>query len=71
MRPMRILWNEVIAFVFFALAIPPLLQGFNVWRNFDGTTEHIFRLVLTGIFGLVMIGFGVSSYLRARRLSRS
>ena len=68
---MRILWNEIIAFVFFLLAVPPLLQGFNVLRNFDGSSDHVFRLILTGLFGLVMIGFGVSSYLRARRLSRS
>ena len=71
MRPIRVLWNEIIAFVFIVLAIPAMMQGFHTWRKFDGSSEHLFRIVMTGIFSLVMLAFGVSSYLRARRISRS
>jgi len=40
-------------------------------RNFDGEIEGLVRIVLPGLFGLVMGYFGVSSFLRARKISRS
>jgi hypothetical protein len=70
-RPIRSLWHEVIGFLFLSLAFLGGLSGFRAARNFDGSPEHLFRLILTGFFVLVMAGYGISSFLRARRISRS
>ena len=70
-RPLRVLWNEVIGFVFLALAV---LFGFGSRRligTFDGDAEDIVKLVVTAGFVLMLACFGVSSFLRARRISRS
>jgi hypothetical protein len=40
-------------------------------RSFEGDIEGLFRIVLPALFGLVMGYFGVSSFLRARKISRS
>ena len=71
MRPIRSLWHEVIGFLFLSLAFLGGVSGFRVVRDFDGDTEDMFRLIVTGIFVLVMGGFGVSSFRRARKISRS
>jgi len=71
-RPMRVLWNEVIGFVFLALAvwaIPSSIRAYREWSAGDG--ESLFRVVLAAMFAVLMIWFGVGSFLRARRISRS
>jgi threonine/homoserine/homoserine lactone efflux protein len=65
-KPIRILWNEVIGFVFLAFAAITIRQIVRAWQEDDMT-----RLVFASAFGLVMAGFGVSSFLRARKISRS
>ena len=66
-RPMHILWNQVIGFFFIVLALIPVPSAI---RNFgkDGATSH---LVLTIPFVLLMGYFGVSSFWRARKISKS
>jgi hypothetical protein len=70
MKPIRVLWNEVIGFVFIALGV---MMGFSTYRNFRDVNEHGSPLPLIGgsLFALLMLYFGVSSFLRARRISRS
>ena len=70
-RPIRILWNEVIGFFFLVLGLIALPKAFQAWRSFDGEPQTIFRLLLTGIFMLTMITFGIGSFRRARKISRS
>jgi hypothetical protein len=71
-RPMRVLWNEVIGFVFLAiaalLAIPAIVREV---RSYEGGAEATFRIVVAGVFAVIMIWFGIGSFLRARRISRS
>jgi len=70
-RPLRVLWNEVIGFVFLVLAV---LFGFGSRRligDFDGEPQDVVKLVVTGAFVLMLAFFGISSFLRARRISRS
>jgi len=70
-RPLHVLWNEIIGFLFLvlgAMAVPSLIRTI---RAFDGDPEGLFRIVLTVIFALVMVYFGVASFVRARKISRS
>lgn len=69
-KPLRVLWNELIAFVFLAFGV---LIGFSTWRNFTGGQAAGSPLVLLagGGFALMLIYFGVSSLRRARKISRS
>ena len=70
-RPLRVLWNEIIAFVFFTLAAVSLPSAYRTLKNFNGDADSFFRLLLTGFFALVMIGFGIGSIRRARKISRT
>jgi hypothetical protein len=70
-RPMRVLWNEIIGFVFLVLAVamtPGLVRAF---RELDTPMASPGRLAIAGGFVLMLVYFGVSSFLRARKISRS
>ena len=70
-RPLHTLWHEIIGFLFLALALLAVPSGVRIVRNFNGDAESLFRLVLTAIFVLVMGGYGISSFRRARKISKS
>ena len=70
-KPLRILWNEVIGFVFLALAAVPLPRTWRVWRDYEATGEGLFNLSLSCLFILIMASFGATSFLRARKIGRS
>ncbi len=70
-RPMHALWNEVIGFVFIVLAV---WAAPSAWRNVrlvNGNSETFFRAAISVGFALLMVYFGVSSFLKARKISRS
>ncbi len=65
-KPVHSLWHEVIGFFFLAFA------GIGVWRIYrTASTMGPVRVAILGIFIVVLIGYGVSSFLKARRISRS
>ena len=70
-RPLRILWNEVIGFVFISLALLTLPSMWRIYRNFDGQTESLVRMGITVLFALIMLSFGIGSFRRAKKISRS
>jgi threonine/homoserine/homoserine lactone efflux protein len=70
-RPLHALWNEVIGFLFIVFAVVAGFYVIRAMRSFEGDIEGLFRIVLPALFGLVMGYFGVSSFLRARKISRS
>ena len=76
LKPARILWNEVIGFLFLFFAV---VFGFKTVRYAmdymkaaptEGTGELI-RLAMAGSCTLLMGWYGVSSFLHARKISRS
>ena len=67
---MRVLWNEVIGFVFLSIGFIVAVNIFRTWRHFDGSPDDIFKMVVSSIFGLMMTSFGVSSFWRARKIGR-
>lgn len=71
MRPLRVLWNQIIGFVFLVLAVWALPRCVTSVREFDGEVESLFRLMLSGLFVLIMGVFGIYSFLRARRAAKS
>ena len=70
-RPLRVLWNEIIGFIFLVLAIWAIPSAVRNMRQFEGDAESFFRVVLSLSFAGLMAYFGISSFLRARRISRS
>jgi hypothetical protein len=70
-KPMRVLWNEIIGFFFFvlaAMAIP------STWRNLQSFLHgeaSIFRFLLPAAFASVLIYFAISSFFRARKINKS
>jgi hypothetical protein len=70
-RPLQSLWNEVIGFLFLSLAFLGSVSGYRIARRFDGSPETFFRLSLVILFVLIMFFYGVSSFRRARKISRS
>ena len=71
MRPLRVLWNEIIGFVFLAFGVVLGSGAIRAYRALPPGEANLGRIVL--LFGLpaVMLFFGISSFLRARRISRS
>jgi hypothetical protein len=70
-RPLHSLWNEVIGFLFLSLAFLGAVSGYRIYRHFDGSVETFFRLTLVVCFVLIMSYYGISSFLKARKISRS
>jgi hypothetical protein len=65
-KPVHSLWHEVIGFVFLVVAAT---AAWKVARNTASLGPV--RLVILVPFILVMVGYGISSFLKARRISRS
>lgn len=70
MRPARIIWNQAIGVLFFVLAIPAILKAIQLYRAFQADPQGGFvALALSCVFIFVMVSFGASSFLRARRIA--
>jgi hypothetical protein len=66
-RPLHILWHQVIGFCFLVLAIVPVPSAVRSFHDPNGFPH----LILSVIFIALMGTFGVTSFLRARRINRS
>jgi hypothetical protein len=66
-RPIHILWNQVIGFFFLVLAVLPVRSIVRDWGKSDGAP----RLALEIPFAILMGAFGIHSFLRARKISKS
>ena len=69
-KPLHVLWNEVIGFLFVALAVLTAPSAWRSYRAIETDPKNIFRLILTLLFSVTMAWFGVSSFLKARRIRR-
>ena len=69
-RPLRVVWNQVIGFFFLVLAAAAVPRVIHSAREFDGEPKSVFRLVLSGIFVAFMAGFGLHSFWRAHRVPK-
>jgi hypothetical protein len=71
MRPLRVLWNQIIGFVFLVLTVWALPRCVSSVRDFDGQIESLFHVLLSGLFVVIMGVFGIYSFLRARKAAKS
>jgi hypothetical protein len=65
-KPMHSLWHEVIGFLFSTIAV---WCSWKLWRS--AATQAPIMLVIEAFFIIVMAAYGVSSFRKARRISRS
>ena len=75
-KPARVLWNEVIGFVFMCLAVMFGSNAFSRYREYSNAIAEesgtsLGRLVLAGGCTAMMLYFGITSFLRARKIARS
>jgi uncharacterized membrane protein len=63
-RPIHIVWNQAIGFVFIVLAI---VFGFRVARG----NEPAGIQLVGALFVLLIAWFGISSFWKARKISKS
>lgn len=69
-KPLHSLWNEVIGFLFLAFAailIRPIWRGYG---EIQIDPAHLIKFLLTVFFFLVMLGFGLHAFWKARKISR-
>ena len=71
LKPARTLWHEILGFIFVAMAIAFVFSGFRAIRQFDGSARAILSLAMLGVGVCLLGGYGISSFLRARKISRS
>ncbi len=70
-KPIRVLWNEVIGFLFLSFAV---LGGFSTWRSFrpgGQAAGNPMVLLVGGGFCLMLLWYGLSSFRRAKKIGRS
>ncbi len=65
-RPLHSLWNQVIGFLFICLALLAVPSVVRFWRATDFP-----RMGVTLAFVVLMGCYGIYSFLRARKISRS
>ena len=70
-RPAHSLWHEVIGFLFLSLATIPVPSAIRTIRELENGKGSMLRLVVTVAFVTIMAGYGISSFRKARKISRS
>ena len=70
-RPLRVLWHEVIGFIFIVLAVVFGSSALRYYRMLHSEEVSIARLAVYAFLPLLMAYFGITSFLRARKISRS
>lgn len=71
LKPLRVLWNEMIGFVFIVFAVMILGSTVRKWNDFDSTPGSIGLFAASVFFFLVMMGYGLYSFFRARKINRT
>ena len=76
LKPARTLWNEVIGFLFCVIAVMFGSRAVRLYMDYSSSVPSdkgasLGRLVLAVFCTLLMGWFGLTSFLRARRISRS
>ncbi len=73
---MHSLWNEIIGFFFLCFAAIFGFRAFTYYRSYTHAPpseafSSLMAVVLTILIGLMMLAFGISSFRKALKISRS
>jgi hypothetical protein len=71
LRPLRILWNEIIGFLFISIAVIATPRLYREAMSFSGEPDQFGRLILELLFIVPMLGLGLASFWRARKIKKS
>jgi hypothetical protein len=76
LKPARTLWNQVIGFLFLSFSVIFGLKTVRYSMDYvkagpDGGPGELIRLAMAGFCTFLMAWYGISSFLRARKISRS
>ncbi len=69
-RPLRVLWNQVIGSLFLVLAVAAVPRTVHSARDLNGDPQSLFRVLIGGAFIAFMAGFGIYSFWRAHRVPK-
>lgn len=70
-KPLHALWNEVIGFLFLAIAVFIAASTWRRAQRFTGDAGGLMILVASFLFAALLAWFGISSFLKARKITRS
>ncbi len=70
-RPVHTLWHEIVGFLFVVLAVFIGGAGVRTWAQYKGDPAEFLKIALSACFAIVLAGFGISSFRKARKISRS
>ncbi|HEX3744724.1 MAG TPA: hypothetical protein VHW09_12365 [Bryobacteraceae bacterium] len=75
-KPIHSLWNQVIGFFFLCFGVVFGFRTFSYYKIYTHSPASeaagdMVRVVVTAFFAVLMTCFGVSAFLKARRISRS
>jgi dolichyl-phosphate-mannose--protein O-mannosyl transferase len=70
-KPLHSLWNEILGFLFIAIAVLMIRALWRGYNEIDLSFAHMIKFVLGVFFFVVMLGFGLHAFWRARRISKS
>lgn len=70
-KPARTLWNEVIGFIFLLFAAYVGFTAVRAGMRYQGEPKDLIELIFAGIVAVIMAFYGVVSFMKARRISRS
>jgi hypothetical protein len=70
-KPLHILWNEVIGFLFLVFAVLLIRPAWHSINTYDGDVANFFKMILSIFFALVMAAFGLQSFWKARKIRKS
>lgn len=73
-KPLHALWNEIVGFIFLAIAVFMIRPTWKAWRKLeDGGDPGEAIVGLAGGAALMLVGlvFGIHGFMKARKISRS
>ncbi len=70
-RPLHILWNEIIGFIFISLGVVGLSRTYSFYRDSAHSEEEGMKMLFSGSFAVIMLYFGISSFWRARKIGKT
>jgi hypothetical protein len=76
LKPALALWNQVIGFLFLSFSVIFGIKTVRYYLDYakagsTGGPGEVIRLAMAGFCTFLMAWYGISSFLRARKISRS